>query len=71
MKLNGSVVFSADATELLQPSDPDASLLSRVVPYVSSVAMNEEMSLQLDQRNARQEERERTLYICAQSPAFV
>ena len=36
MKLNGSIVFSADATEILQPADPSIALYRRMMPHVTS-----------------------------------
>ncbi|KAL1495794.1 hypothetical protein AB1Y20_016655 [Prymnesium parvum] len=51
MKLHGSLVFSVDGTELLQPIDSSASILQRLPTHVSSIAVNEEMALKLDRRN--------------------
>ena len=51
MKLNGSVVFSLDGTEILQPGDPSIPPYRRSLLHLSSVAMKEEMALAFDSRN--------------------
>ena len=51
MRLNGSLVFFADASDILQPPEPDMPLVSRLTPHFNSVALNEDMTLALDGRN--------------------
>ena len=50
-RLQGSLVLSCSVADVVQPGDPSTPLRQRAPPARTSVAMSEEMSLQLDKRN--------------------
>ena len=52
MGINGSIVLSASVQRLLQPDDVHMPLWRRCVPELSSVAMDQEMTMRLDPKNS-------------------
>ena len=47
----GSIAVHGAINDFLEPDDPDTPFLERSPPYLSSVAVNQDISLQLDTRN--------------------
>ena len=52
LRMSGSLVVGASASDLLAPADPDLPLGERLWPHISSVSMSEDMALALSQRTA-------------------
>ena len=52
LRMSGSLVVGASASDLLAPADPDLPLGERLWPHISSVSMSEDMALAVSPRTA-------------------
>ena len=51
MGVSGSMVLSANASQVLQPHDESVPFWRRLIPELSSVAMNQDMTMRLDRKH--------------------